>query len=58
MIKDSLNLENDAFLENIWEWAVQFKFIVDGDSIIVENADIEGFIEALDKNFESWIQNR
>jgi hypothetical protein len=36
------------------EWAYQFGFKIDGDYVILENADIGGFIAELDKSFATW----
>jgi hypothetical protein len=54
MIRDVLKLEKETFSERIVEWAHQFGFKIDGDYVILENADIDGFIAELDKSFASW----
>ena len=42
------------FISKIWDWANKYGFKIDGDYIIIENADIEGFIRGLDEQFELW----
>lgn len=37
-----------------FDWAVEFGFRIDGDFILIENADIDAFVSSLDKQFEMW----
>lgn len=54
MVRKTLEMDSDEFLEKIWGWAEKFGFIIDGDYIIVENADVNGFIKNLDEQFLLW----
>lgn len=53
-MKDVIGRDTNIFEEHIWDWAYKFGFKVDGDYIVVENVDIDGFIKKLDKQFELW----
>jgi hypothetical protein len=52
-----LKLKQEDFDENIFKWAKKFGFKVDGDYIVIENADVSGFLEALDEQFKDWHSN-
>jgi hypothetical protein len=51
-----LNLNKDFFYDNLFTWAKKYNFRIDGDFIVTENADIDGFICDLDKQSEIWKQ--
>jgi tetratricopeptide (TPR) repeat protein len=57
IMRDVLKMEFSEFNEKLLDWAVEFGFKIDGDYIIIENSDVEGFINQLDKQFELW-ENR
>ena len=57
IMRDVLKMEFSEFNERLFDWAVEFGFKIDGDYIIIENSDVEGFINQLDKQFELW-ENR
>lgn len=50
-MNDTIGRDTRIFEERIWDWAYEFGFTIDGDYIVVENADIDGFIKKLDKQF-------
>jgi len=52
-----LQLNKDVFYDNLFSWAKKFNFKVDGDYLIVEDADIDGFIANLDTEIELWGKN-
>ena len=51
-----LNLNKDFFYDNLFTWAKKYNFRIDGDFIVTESADIDGFICDLDKQSEIWKQ--
>lgn len=54
MMRKTLEMDSDEFLNNIWGWAKKFGFRIDGDYIIVENADVGEFVKYLDDQFLNW----
>ena len=54
VMREGLNLDSKAFNTKLFDWANEFGFKIDGDYIVVEDADIEGFISSLDKQFDMW----
>lgn len=57
MMRDIFDIDPKEFNNMLFNWAKEFGFKIDGDFIIVENADIEGFIADLDNQFELWREN-
>ena len=53
-MKDALSMDSIMFNNKIFDWAEEFGFKIDGDYIDIDDADIEGFISSLDKQFELW----
>ena len=53
-MRTTLKIDKDTFFENLWDWAEKFNFKIDGDYIIIKDADVEEFINNLDKKFELW----
>ena len=54
MLRNILDLDEKTFDSRIIEWAHELNFRIDGDYIVVENTDIDGFIKILDEQFEQW----
>jgi hypothetical protein len=54
MILDVLKIDKETFAARIVDWAHQFGFKIDGDYVMLENADVGGFIAELDKSFSAW----
>ena len=54
MMRNILELDAKTFDNKILDWAVEFNFKIDGDFIVIENADIDGFITGLDRQFDRW----
>lgn len=40
-MNDIIGRDTRIFEEHIWDWAKKFGFTIDGDYIVVENADID-----------------
>jgi len=53
-LAEYLGLSSDELFDNLVEWADKFGFKIDGDFIVVENSDIEGFVSSLDTYFAEW----
>ncbi len=54
MILEVLKIDRETFTARIVDWAHQFGFKIDGDYVMLEHADIGGFIAELDKSFATW----
>ncbi|MHA1727724.1 MAG: hypothetical protein ACTSWY_03215 [Promethearchaeota archaeon] len=54
MMRDTIGMDSKEFNEKIWNWAEKFGFTINGDYIVIEGADIDGFISDLDKQFKLW----
>ncbi len=54
VMRDALDMNTKVFNSRIFDWAVKFNFKINGDFVIIEQADIEGFVADLDKQFEIW----
>lgn len=54
MMRTALDLDEKTFIDRIFDWAFEFGFKIDGDFIIMGDADIEGFIAQLDQQFKNW----
>ena len=54
VMRDALDMDTKAFNSRIFNWAEKFNFKINGDYVIIEQADIEGFMADLDKQFEMW----
>jgi hypothetical protein len=52
MMRNALNMNKEAFLDNVFKWAEKFKFIIDGNYIIVDNNSIPYFVENLATGFK------
>src|SRR5271157_2645862 len=49
MLRRILNLDQASFDSNIVKWAKEFGFRIHGDFLVVENADVDGFMDYLAK---------
>ena len=58
MMRETLGMNQKDFNNKIWSWAEKFNFTIDGDYILVENADIDGFIRNLDEQFSIWTKHK
>lgn len=54
VMRDVLDLDQKLFNNLIFDWAADYGFRISGDYIIIENADIDGFISSLDEQFALW----
>ena len=54
MMREILQLNSSTFNSKILDWALDFGFKIDGDYIIMGNADVDAFISDLDRQFENW----
>ncbi len=54
MMRKSLDLDEKTFLDNIYDWAEEFSFRIKGDLLIINQATVDDFINALDGQFSEW----
>ncbi len=54
MLRTYVRMEESEFTDKLFDWAEEFGFKIDGDSIAIENADVSGFVASLDKYFAEW----
>ncbi|MHA1729789.1 MAG: hypothetical protein ACTSWY_13825 [Promethearchaeota archaeon] len=54
VMREALEMDYSDFIANLFDWANKFGFKIDGDYIIIENADIDGYIAHLDQQFKNW----
>jgi hypothetical protein len=57
VMRDALDMNSKVFNSRIFDWAEKFNFKINGDFVIIEQADVEGFIADLDNQFEMWESN-
>ena len=53
-MREILGMEKDAFNDKIIDWGIEYGFKIDGDYIIVDDIDLNGFIDDLDAQFDDW----
>ena len=53
-MRETLEMDLATFSKYIWDWAEKYKFIIDGDYVVVENADIDQFVKELESQFAEW----
>ena len=53
-VQNILNLNDKVFDEKIIDWAKEFGFRIDGEYLITSADSVEGFINALEKQFQEW----
>ena len=53
MMRKSLNLEEDLFLDKIYDWAKKYSFSIDGDYLTINRETMNDFIISLDKQFST-----
>jgi flagellar biosynthesis GTPase FlhF len=49
-----LNMKEDVFNDRLLDWALEYGFKIDGNMVLLENADVQGFISGLDNQFSDW----
>ncbi len=54
MMRKTLKMDEDEFLDNIYDWASEFNFKIKGDLLIINQDTVEDFINALDNQFSEW----
>jgi len=54
MLRRVLGMSRREFEEKIFQWAVDYGFVVDGDYINIEHADVNRFLHSLDSQFHDW----
>ena len=54
MIRNALEMDQKSFDGEIFDWADEFGFTIDGDFIIINKDGVSDFINALDKKFLEW----
>ena len=56
MVRTVLNMDEKMFNDKIFQWARQFKFIIDGDFLIINSDTINEFLENLKMGFDLSIR--
>ncbi len=51
MLQKALGLDTTTFNDKIFDWAAAFHFKIDGDFVVIEGGDVEGFISKLEDEF-------
>ncbi len=54
MMRKSLKMDEEQFLDKIYDWAEEFNFRIKGDTLIINRETINDFIDALDGHFKMW----
>ncbi len=54
MMRKSLGMTEEAFLDKIYDWAAHYDFIIDGDYLIINQETVSNFITELDAQFREW----
>jgi hypothetical protein len=49
-----LNLEEEDFNDRLLDWAIKYGFKIEDDMVILEQANVQGFLTALDDQFSDW----
>jgi hypothetical protein len=57
MIQRILNIDQNTIDRQIFKWAKQFNFKIDGDYIDLHDANVGDFIDQLTQQFANWEQN-
>ena len=47
-------MDEEEFLDNIWDWAVDYGFTVKRDTLITNKDTVNDFINMLDVQFDEW----
>lgn len=47
-------MDEKLFNDNIFVWAKQFGFTIDGDYLNIKKENISDFIDELEKQFKGW----
>jgi len=58
MLRNILDTDKKTFDNKIFEWAKEFNFIIDGDSLVINKDTVSDFIDALDREFVLWRENK
>jgi hypothetical protein len=58
LMQRALGIDADTFSKKIFDWAADFGFKIDGDSVIIEGGDVNAFIAKLDAEFADWGTNK
>ena len=54
MMRRALKIKEETFLDNIFKWAAEFGFRIDGEYLVINKDTVEEFIDVLDKQFTQW----
>ena len=54
MMQKSLRMDDELFLDKIYDWAAEFNFRIDKDVLVINQETVSDFLNALDKQFETW----
>ncbi len=49
-----LGLDDKDFDNALLDWALQFRFRIDGEDVVFAGGDVQGFIGELDQQFKQW----
>ncbi len=54
LMQETLGLPKKQFYDNLFDWADEFGFQIDGDFVIVNQEKMDNFLNSLDSAFENW----
>jgi hypothetical protein len=54
LMQETLGLTKKQFNDNLFDWAEDFGFQIDGDFVIVNQDNMDNFLNSLDSAFEDW----
>lgn len=54
MMRKTLKMTEEAFLERIYNWAERFNFKIDGDYLVINKETVDSFLNELDKQYSEW----
>ena len=54
MLRDALEMDPATFNRQVFDWAAEFGFRLDGDYADFAESDVEAFIRSLDAEFAAW----
>jgi len=54
MVREFTGLDDKRFLEQLVQWAAEYKFKIDGEYVVTEGGNVDEFVRNIDAMFEAW----
>ncbi len=51
-----LQMDEDILWNHIFDWAIEFRFTIEGENVLISSGDLDRFMNSLDAYFEDWEQ--